>query len=88
MLFVLCTLKWITKFDITNKCRRIRLIVKYTVYRTVHLLVLIDLVIKGKQFFFFSSVDVFGSYLNKNVGVKSAHNWADHSWLQRNTVYF
>ena len=60
--------------DITNKCRRIKLRVKYTVYRTVHLLLLIVLVIKGRQFFFFSSVDVFGRYLNKNVGVKSAHN--------------
>jgi len=88
MLFVLCSVKWITKSVITNKCTRIKLIVKYAIYRTVHLLVLIELVIKVSQFFFFSSVDVFGRYLNKNVGVKLAHNWADHSWLQRITVYF
>jgi hypothetical protein len=86
MLFVLCTVKWITESVIANKCRRIRLIVKYTIYRTVHLLVLIELMIKDRQFF--SSVDVFGRYLNKNVGLKSAGNWADSFWLQRITVYF
>jgi len=48
-------------------------------------LVLIEWVVKDTVF---QSVDVFRRYLNKNVGVKSAHNWADHSWLQRITVYF
>jgi hypothetical protein len=51
MLFVPCTVKWITKSIITNKCRRIKFIVKYTIYGTVHLLVLIGWVIKDSQFF-------------------------------------
>lgn len=51
MLFVLCTVKWITKSIITNNCRGIKFIVKYAIYRTLHLLVLIEWVIKDSQFF-------------------------------------